>query len=157
MGILGAAGSARSEQENAQLEAQIAIENGLFQQQIAQQNAQLAKRSAKIEEDRFRRAGDLRTGTLKAKLAARGVQLTGSPLQAVAQAAFEEEQNALLIRIGGEARAREQLFAGDIAATQGFRSAAGRIFAGDILAGNIKAEARADTLRLAAAVGALFI
>lgn len=54
--------------------------------------------------------GQRQLGRTRATIAARGVTLEGSPLDFLADQAMEIEEEALLIRFGGESKAQSFLF-----------------------------------------------
>lgn len=80
------------------------------QAKLADYNAQLAARDARIEkqkalsaEERHRRESVIRRGGVRAAYGASGVQMVGSPVDVMADMAAEEELEALFIRYQGGA------------------------------------------------------
>jgi hypothetical protein len=112
MGALGviAAGSAIS--------AGGSIASGI----MASQQAANAIRTSALEEQRFRRSARRRAGLARAQFGALGITSEGSPLEVLADQAAEQEEDAMLIRFGGqvrkaESKARSGVFASEKSAS----------------------------------------
>lgn len=106
-----------------------AIQQGRFQNKIAKQNADLARAAgeknarlalgqSRAEEARKRREGLRRLGLTRAIIAARGITVEGSPLDLLAEEAAVIEEDALLIRFGGEVQAQSLLFGAAVSARE---------------------------------------
>jgi len=77
-----------------------------FNAMIADRNAVITRQQSKEQEMRFRRTSTRRRGARSAARGASGITATGSALEAMADAAAEEELDALTIRYQGETQAR---------------------------------------------------
>lgn len=75
---------------------------------VADQNAAAARSAAALDEDTSRKKSSRILGTIRARAAASGVELGGSPLDVLADSASEAELEALTIRYRGETEARRQ-------------------------------------------------
>jgi hypothetical protein len=73
-----------------------------YNAQMEERNAQISRQNAAIEEEKQRRQGDLRLGSMRAGYGASGVAIEGSPLDILEQSAAQEELDALTIRYRGE-------------------------------------------------------
>lgn len=96
----------------------------------AKQNAANAVESAQIHEDQQRLADKRTLASAHAIIGASGVQLTGSPLDVMAESARQAEMNALIIRRGGQLEAHADLVAGANAQSASRIAAAGTILTG---------------------------
>jgi len=81
---------------------------GDFEAKIARQNATIALQRSEAESVRVARDRDRRQGLLRATIGASGVQLTGSPLDLLAEEAMEGEEARLAVLFGGEGQARNE-------------------------------------------------
>lgn len=72
---------------------------------VNERNAVLVRQSAKLDEDRLRRAGKRHIGGMKASIGASGVTISGSALDVIEDSAREIELDALTIRHRGEVEA----------------------------------------------------
>lgn len=95
------------------------IQQGRAAKRVGEQNAQLALGRAKLEEARFRRDQRRRLGRIRAGIGARGITVEGSPLALLADQAAEIEEDALLIRFGGDVAAAEARTRGSFAKAAG--------------------------------------
>ena len=83
-------------------------QQGDFEAKIARQNATIALQRSEAESVRVARDRARRQGLLRATIGASGVQLTGSPLDLLAEEAMEGEEARLAVLFGGEAQARNE-------------------------------------------------
>lgn len=90
MGYKGNMAAARSARQVAEYNAQ-----------VAENEAVLLARAKRDEEAALRRQSDRLIGTQRAMTAASGVQMTGSPLQALADTYFSTEEDAARIQYAG--------------------------------------------------------
>ena len=88
-----------------------AAQTGRFHRKLAERNALEATPRAGAEEERFRRGATRTIAAERARLAAAGGGLSGT-LPLLADLAADAEENALLIRFGGQAEAARQRFTG---------------------------------------------
>lgn len=93
--------------------AMAALQSGRDQQAMAnrnaaqaRQNAVIAEQNAAAQEESFRREARRRQGARRAAAGASGLQLTGSPLAVLQDAAMEEELDALELRYQGDLKAQ---------------------------------------------------
>lgn len=121
--IIGAAG--------ALTQGLAGFQQARFQQAVAKRNEAAARDQAAAEEERFRRDRQRRIGATRAAFAASGTRVEGSPLEVLADQAMIAEEDALLIRHGGEIRAGEQALRAKVAGQQ----AAGSLLSGFVGAG----------------------
>lgn len=77
-----------------------------FNAKIAERNAVLTRQQSAEQEMRFRRTSRRRRGARSAARGASGITATGSVLEAMADAAAEEELDALTIKYQGEQQAK---------------------------------------------------
>lgn len=112
-----------------------------FNVQLAERDAETARRAAAADEVEARRQAAKRVGSQRAALAASGVDLTGTPLDLLAETAEDDELNALRVRFGGETqaqgfqgRAASERFSGRQAMRAGVIGAVGQGLTG---AGNV--------------------
>ncbi len=75
------------------------------QKDIAEQNAERARQEGRAEESRFRRDARRQLGRVRAQFGVSGFDFSGSVFDVLADEQMEIEENALLIRSGGLARA----------------------------------------------------
>lgn len=80
----------------------VAVRSAEMQERIAKNNAIQASLNATAEERRLRRQQSRQMGAARAFFGASGTTLQGSPLDILADQAMEAEENALLVRFGGE-------------------------------------------------------
>lgn len=106
---VSAAGAAASVGGSA-YSAVSAVQQADFQQKIAQQNAQAAQQQAGVQEQQYRIQARQQQGAAIAAYGASGADVSGgSPLEVLGNEALTHEQNALLIRAGGQSQQRQQL------------------------------------------------
>lgn len=79
----------------------------LRQADAEEANADYAREAAKAEEQRLRRDRSRRIGATAAAFGAAGVTFQGTPMDVLADEAALAEEDALLVRAGGELRERE--------------------------------------------------
>ena len=110
---------------------------GEFNAQLAERNAAIARERAFSSAARLRRQQRRDIGGATAGFLASGIQLTGGPLDFLADLAAEQELEARLVEAGGlieasglTAQASISRFEGEAARTAGFLSGAGTILGG---------------------------
>lgn len=104
------------------------------QQQIAEYNAKLAENEAIIaarakvdEEERLRKQSERLAGTQRVTTAASGIEMSGSPLQALADTYFSMEKDALRIQYASDIEQTQKQSEATMARLEGkARSAASR-------------------------------
>lgn len=94
---VGAIQQGQAAKEQARFNAAISERNAL----ISEQEAEIARRNAAVEEETLRRRQRLLRGSQRAAAGASGLELEGSPLLLVAEAAAEGEVEVLAIRFAG--------------------------------------------------------
>ena len=109
--LVGAAGSV--------VQGIAAKQQGNFEADIARQNAQTATERAGAEETRLRRGQSRRIASFQARLGAQGTTFQGSPQSLLNDQILEAEEDAFLVRFGGQAQARNELLRADIAESRG--------------------------------------
>jgi hypothetical protein len=87
-----------------------------FQEELADRNAVAARRQAELDEVRTRRSQRRVAGRTTAQFGAAGITLMGTPLEVLADQALEQEENAMLVRFGGDiaaqrSRAKSEVYA----------------------------------------------
>lgn len=92
-----------------QMQAQAARQQGSAAAQAARYNAALAREESSAEAGRLRRAGRRELGRQRAAIGASGVQAEGSPLELLAQNAYEIEREAAQTELAGRRTARLDL------------------------------------------------
>ena len=73
---------------------------------VAEANATAARQQAALDEDTSRRKSSLVMGQIRARAAANSGDVNGSALDVLAESAGEAELEALVLRYGGEVKAR---------------------------------------------------
>lgn len=115
MSILGAGLSAW-----AQMEAGKAAEKtGEYNMQVAEADAAAAKESAAYEEKKHRLEAEKLQARQRARYAKAGVKFEGTPLMVMEESQAEAEEEALMIRRGGEVAAQRYISQGRIAKREG--------------------------------------
>lgn len=114
-----------------------------FQSELAEQNADMARRRAEVQRGRLSREQRRRMGRARAIAGSRGVQVTGSPLEVLSDQAAEAAEERALVSFGGEVKAREQEARASAARAQGTQSLIGGFTsaAGTLAGGFAQAEA----------------
>lgn len=121
---------------NASAQADAARMNAEFARELGERNALAAREDAKAEEDRYRDEMRQRIAYMQSRYGARGVALTGTPLEILGKATAEAERNALLIRHAGSVQAQQALLGAqiqsrnDIIAASGYQSQIGQSLLG---------------------------
>ncbi len=92
----------RTVAKQAAFQRTISDQNAEFATELGERNAQAALNDAGVEEARSRRDSERRIASATARAGASGVQISGSPLLALVDQVTEAEEDALLIRHGGE-------------------------------------------------------
>ncbi len=105
LAMIGLIGTAAVGGAAAYTQSQAAREQGEAVARAARWNAQLAENEAKAEEARRRRVSRRLLATQRARIAASGVQIEGSPLELLASNAAELEIEALTARYRGQTTA----------------------------------------------------
>lgn len=100
-----------------------AIQQGRAAAKVGRQNAKLALARSALEEARFRREGRRRLARIRTSIATRGLTVEGSPLAILGDQAAEIEENAMLIRFGGDVEAARARTRGDFARSASFGQA----------------------------------
>lgn len=90
---------------DSQMQGDAQAQAAQYNAAIARQNAELARRQAKRDEQLQRIKADQETGALRASYGASGVSMEGSPTHALAASAMAAELDAQMIRYGGQVRA----------------------------------------------------
>lgn len=85
------------------------IQQGNAADAVAKQNADRSIEDAQIKEQQQRLADTRTLATARAITGASGVEISGSPLDVMAESARQAEMNALIIRRGGQLDAQAQL------------------------------------------------
>ncbi len=113
-----------------------------FQAEVARQNARAEVQASAAEETRLRREQRRRIGATRAAFGAAGVTLAGTPLEVLSEQALIAEEDALLVRFGGQVRAREERARGALFAAAGQQAFVGGLFeAGATLLGGFESGA----------------
>jgi len=86
----------------SQYQQTVSRQNQEFYTALGEHNAQQATADAEIEEASLRRENARRLAAMRAALAAQGTTLEGSPIEFLADQAWEAEEAALLVRRRGE-------------------------------------------------------
>lgn len=133
-------------QAQADVKAAVARENAQFELDLAERNAQAAIDRAAAEEVRLRRDRDRRIESTRATFGASGVQIQGSPLEVLADEAMEAEEDALLIRFGGERVAEQARLTGAILARRELQTALGVETSGQLRADALRASGTASLI-----------
>jgi len=123
---------AKVAEQNAKYQASVAQQNAAFYTALGEQNAKTAEATAAAEETRMRRDRARRLAASAAKFGASGVQLTGSPLEVLANEASENEEAALLVRYGGQVEAQRQRLNAQIMARRELMGAGAALYSGQI-------------------------
>ena len=91
---------------------------------LAENEAVLLARAKRDEEEALRRQSDRLVGTQTAMVAASGVQMTGTPLQVLADTYFSTEMDAAMIRYAGDIEQVQKQSEAALARTEGGARAA---------------------------------
>ena len=83
-------------------QAQAAEQNAAFAKDLGEYNAQAAITRSRAEERRYREDHRRRQAIAFTQLASSGVRMAGTPIALLGDAAAEAEENAKLIRYGGQ-------------------------------------------------------
>lgn len=102
---------------------------GKYNRQVAEVEAQRTRNAAQFEEDRLRRRVRSLIGTSRARAAAQGSVIEGSPLSLIEETVSEAELDAKVIRQSADADAARLTAQGAISDAEG-RAAARRSFVG---------------------------
>lgn len=101
-----------------------ARQEGKAAQAAAEFNAQISEAQGKQKESLIRRRGRRQLGRMRASIGKAGVTIEGSPMEAMADQAAEQEIDALNARFDAMANARLQRMGGQAAAKRGKRESA---------------------------------
>lgn len=107
---------------------------GTAAQQAAEFNAQRALEESAIREKQIREEARLTQATGRANVGASGIELSGSPLDVLAENARQYELSALIERRGGQLEAEAQRKAGKAAKTVANYGTAGTLLTGGVSA-----------------------
>jgi hypothetical protein len=107
-----------------------AIQSGNAQAKMAEHNANATLQQAKANEDLQRRRSEAALARGRVAVSASGIEMSGSPLDVMAQSAADAELDALTVRYGGNVRADQLRMQGRAAQSQGYMSAASNLLMG---------------------------
>ncbi len=149
-GISGRSASrsqARQTEQQAQFNAAIARENADFELELAEFNAKAAIEQAAVVEERLRRDRGRRISQTRAAFGASGVQVgEGSSAEVIEDEVMEAEEDALLVRFGGEQRAKQARLTGQILARRELQTALGVETSGQLRADALRAQGTASLI-----------
>ena len=118
-------------------QAQAGRAESKYNQRVAEQNAVASRDAARVEEERHRIQSGKALGQMRANYGASGVSIDGSIEDVLADSATQAEWDSLLIRHGGEQRARGYTSEANLAgaraknvSTSGYLMAAGDLASG---------------------------
>lgn len=97
---------------------------GEYNAALAENEAVILARAKRDEEEALRRQSDRLVGTQTAMVAASGVQMTGTPLQVLADTYFSTEMDAAMIRYAGDIEQVQKQSEAALARTEGGARAA---------------------------------
>ena len=115
-GFMQADAAADAARQNAAFQANVARQNAEFSRELGERNAQQAMISGADQARRLQRQRDRELARAAATFGASGAQLTGSPLEVLADQAMESALEVNQVRFGAQEEARQQRFAGQIGA-----------------------------------------
>lgn len=107
-----------------------ALQAGANADRVGQYNAAAAQQQAAADEATQRRRANALLGQARANAGASGIELSGSPLEVIANSAAEAELDALNIRYGGQVRAERSRIEGSVARSQSYTTAASNLLMG---------------------------
>ena len=130
MGFKGNMSAARSAQQTAEYNAQ-----------VAENEAVLLARKKRDEEESLRKQSDRLEGTQRTMVAASGVQMTGSPLDVLAETYFSTNMDATMIQYASDVEQVQKQSEAALARAEGGARAAGLKYQayGSLLSGGQKA------------------
>ncbi len=143
----GASSQASRTEEQAALQAAAARQNARFELALGERNAEAAILQAAAEEERLRTDRERRISSTRAQFGASGGQLQGSALDVIADQVMTAEEDALLIRFGGEQAAQQARLTGAILARRELLDALGVETTGQLRADALRASGTASLLR----------
>jgi len=97
---------------------------GEYNAALAENEAIILARAKRDEEEALRKQSDRLVGTQRAMVAASGVQMTGTPLQVLADTYFSTEMDAAMIRYAGDIEQVQKQSEAALARTEGGARAA---------------------------------
>lgn len=97
---------------------------GEYNAALAENEAVILARAKRDEEEALRRQSNSLVGTQTAMVAASGVQMTGTPLQVLADTYFSTEMDAAMIRYAGDIEQVQKQSEAALARTEGGARAA---------------------------------
>jgi hypothetical protein len=97
---------------------------GEYNAKLAENEAVLLARAKRDQEEALRKQSDRLVGTQTAMVAASGVQMTGTPLQVLADTYFSTEMDAAMIRYAGDIEQVQKQSEAALARTEGGARAA---------------------------------
>lgn len=133
-------------QQQAEAQAAVARQNAKFELRLGDRNAEAAILQAAAEEERLRTDRERRISATRAAFGASGVQLQGSPLDVIADQVMTAEEDALLIRFGGELAAQQARLTGAILARRELQTALGVETTGQLRADALRAQGTASLI-----------
>lgn len=92
---------------------------GEYNAKLAENEAVLLARAKRDQEEALRKQSDRLVGKQRAMVAASGVQMSGSPLQALADTYFSTEMDAAMIRYAGDIEQVQKQSEAALARTEG--------------------------------------
>lgn len=107
-----------------------ALQSGANAQKVGEYNATVAQQKAQADEATQRRRTNALLSTARANVGASGIELSGSPLDVIANSAAEAELDALNIRYGGQITAQRERLQGSVARSQSYTAAASSLLQG---------------------------
>lgn len=114
---------------------------GEYNAKVAENEAILLARQKRDEEESLRKQSDRLEGTQRTMVAASGVQMTGSPLQVLADTYFSTNMDAAMIQYAGDVEQVQKQSEAALARAEGGAKAAGLKYQayGSLLSGGQKA------------------
>jgi hypothetical protein len=107
-----------------------ALKAGASAEKIGAYNAAATQQQAAADEATQRRRSGAVLAQARANAGASGIELSGSPLDVIANSAAEAELDALNIRYGGQVRAERAMIEGRVARANSYTAAAGSLMQG---------------------------
>ena len=132
--------------QRASFERELADQEVGFQKSLGEQNARSILESSRAEEVRLRRDRARRLGSLRTRLASQGTTMAGNPIEVLADRATEDEEDALLVRAGGEISARQELLRSAVLQRQARIGGITSTFSGQLTANVARARGAAGLL-----------
>lgn len=137
---------AKAVKAQAAFNKQISEQNAVTAKDIAARNATAERQKAHVDEVRLRRDQRRRMAQAEVTFGISGTAFQGSVLDVMADQAMEAELNAQLVRFGGEQRAKDHLFQGEVNARNEMIRGMGAEIQGNIQASQIQAQGTGSLL-----------